>query len=78
MTLTILKIIAVVVILVAMLVILLGIGHMTSGNFETNREDIDELRHDVESKRDVVSNKNIFHEFVEGKEVLKEVPIKKR
>lgn len=66
MTIAILKIIAVVVILVAMLVILLGIGHLSSGSFNTDSSDIDQLRKDVESKRDVVSNKNMFHEFVGG------------
>lgn len=66
MTITILKIVAVAVILAAMLIIILGIGHLLTGSFNTDRDDINQLRHDVESKHDVVSGKNMFHDLVSG------------
>lgn len=66
MVITIIKIISVIVILAAMFIILLDIGHLTTGSFNTDREDIDQLREDVENKRDVVSNKNTFHDLVAG------------
>lgn len=64
MTLTILKIIAVVVILAAMFVILIGIGHLLSGKFDTNAAEIDELRKDVEQRSSVISDNNSFHDFL--------------
>lgn len=66
MTIMILKIVAVAVILAAMLIIILGIGHLLIGSFNTDRDDINQLRHDVESKHDVVSGKNMFHDLVSG------------
>lgn len=69
MTITIIKIIAVVVILAAMLVILMGIGHLYSGNFNTDMGEMDQFRKDVENKEDVVSRASAFHQFLVGRNV---------
>lgn len=66
MTIIILKFIAVVVILAAMLMILLGIGHLFSGNFHSDSEDAEKLRQDVENNTDVVSPRSLFYEFLKG------------
>lgn len=71
MTITIIKIIAVVVILAAMLVILMGIGHLYSGNFNTDMGEMDQFRKDVENKEDVVSSSSAFHQFLAGRSVEK-------
>ena len=60
----ILKLILVIMLLVAMVVILLGIGHLGSGRFETTAEDVDKLRHEVDSSEEVISRRNAFHEFL--------------
>lgn len=62
----ILKIILVVMLLLAMVVLLLGIGHLSNGRFETDASDIDKLRDDVDNREDVISKRSIFHEFLEG------------
>lgn len=64
MIITIIKIIAVVVILAAMLVILMGIGHLYSGNFDTDKKEVDQLREDVKNKEDVVSKESAFHVLI--------------
>ena len=66
MTIIILKFIAVVVILAAMLMILLGIGHLFSGNFHSDSEETEKLRQDVENNEDVVSPRSLFYEFLGG------------
>lgn len=58
------KIILVVVLLVAMVMVLLGIGHLFSGNFNTGQNEIDELRREVLERDEVISPKNSFHDFV--------------
>lgn len=58
------KIILVVVLLVAMVMVLLGIGHLFSGNFNTVQNDIDELRREVRERDEVISAKNSFHAFL--------------
>lgn len=62
----ILKIILVVMLLLAMVVILLGIGHLTNGRFDTDASDIDKLRDEVDNREEVISKRSIFHEFLEG------------
>lgn len=52
--------------LLAMVVILLGIGHLTNGRFDTDASDIDKLRDEVDNREEVISKRSIFHEFLEG------------
>ncbi len=63
-TLSILKIIAVVMILAAMIVILLGISHLFSGNFTSDSEDSVKLKEEIKNEDTVISERNIFHEFL--------------
>lgn len=68
MTITILKAVLVIVILAVMVLVLLGINHFFSGNFDAGSEDADALRHDVEEKKDVLTPENVFHEFIRSKD----------
>ncbi len=52
--------------LLAMVVILLGIGHLSSGQFDTDSSDIAKLRDDVDNREDVISKGSSFHEFLSG------------
>lgn len=61
---TILKLIFVILLLVAMVVILLGIGHLSNGRFETDHTDIDKLREEVDNSDQVISRRNMFYEFL--------------
>lgn len=54
----------VVMILVAMVLLLLGINQLFSGNFDSRKEDIVELREDVEKRKDVITTKSIFSSLV--------------
>ncbi len=63
---TILKIILVVMLMLAMVVILLGIGQLSSGRFDTDTSDIDKLRDEVDNREEVISRRSIFHEFLAG------------
>lgn len=47
-----------------MVVILLGIGHLSSGRFGTTADDVDKLRREVDSSEEVISRRNAFHEFL--------------
>ena len=62
----IMKIILVVMLMLAMVVILLGIGHLSNGSFDTDASDIDKLRDEVDNREEVISKRSIFHEFLEG------------
>ena len=64
---TVIQTIAVLVILAVMVMILLGIGHIFSGDFQTVEEDMDKLRHDVDRRQDVITNRSMFSSLVEGK-----------
>lgn len=64
---TVIQTIAVLVILAVMVMILLGIGHIFSGDFQTEEEDMDKLRHDVDRRHDVITNRSMFSSLVEGK-----------
>lgn len=63
----------VILLLVVMVMLLLGVSHLFSGNFNTKHEDLTQLRQDVEDKDEVISDQSVFHGLVAGKEpVLQE------
>ena len=53
----ILKIILVVILMFAMVMLLLGIGHFSSGQFDTDGTDIAKLKEEVDSKEEVISKR---------------------
>lgn len=63
-TISTLKIIAVVVILLCMIILLLGIGHLFSGNFHTDDVEVRDLRHDIKHKDNVIGEGNVFRPLV--------------
>lgn len=65
-TISVLKVIAVVVILLAMIILLLGIGHLFSGNFHTDVEDVKDLRAEISRKEDVIGEGSVFRNLVDG------------
>lgn len=67
-TISILKVIAVVVILLCMIILLLGIGHLFTGNFHTDDEEVRDLRHDIRHKENVIGDGNAFRPLVEKSE----------
>lgn len=58
---TFLKILLVVVLLIAMALVLLMIGHMAHPEESSTKEDSDRLLHDVETRRRVITSDSIFH-----------------
>lgn len=66
MTITILKAVLVIVILCVMILLLLGISHLTSGSFDSAEDDIDDLRHDLDSRDDVITDPSVFRELVKA------------
>lgn len=55
------------VILVAMVLILLGINYLFSGNLHSDEKETDTFRKEVEHDENVMSKKNVFHQFIDGK-----------
>lgn len=51
--------------MVAMTVILLGIGHLTSGSFQSDNSDLDAFRREVWDKDDVIGQASVFRSFVD-------------
>lgn len=60
----ILKVMLVLIILVAMVMILLGINQLFSGNLQAEEEEINRLRNDVNDKDEVITPQNIFRKFL--------------
>ncbi len=60
---TFLKISLVVVLLMAMALVLLMIGHMAHPEESSTKEDRDRLLHDVENRERVITSNSIFHQF---------------
>lgn len=60
---TFLKITLVVVLLLAMVLVLLMIGHMAHPEDSSTKEDRDRLLNDVENKERVITSDSIFHQF---------------
>ncbi len=71
-TITILKILAVILILAAMIVILLGINHLFSGNFNSTPEDSKKLKEEIRHEDTVISDRNVFHNFIAAMDGKKE------
>lgn len=67
MTIPILKALLVVVILGVMILVLLGINHLFSGNFTVDEADVDNLRNDVMESDDVITDHNVFTDLVKIK-----------
>ncbi len=65
-TISVLKVIAVVVVLLAMIILLRGIGHLFSGAFDTDIEDVKDLRNEVSNKEDVIGDGSVFRNLVGG------------
>lgn len=61
----ILKFILVLIILVAMIIILLGINHLFSGNFSSSEKETSDFRREVREGDDVMSSHNLFHQFLD-------------
>lgn len=64
MVISILQAVIVIVILAVMIVILIGINHMSNGDFTTEESDIEQLRKDVNENDDVITDQNMFTELV--------------
>lgn len=77
MTISIIKAILIIVILAVMVMVLLGINHLFAGNFRADRDDAEQLREDVETKNDVITDNNVFHELVNASEDKRSAESKK-
>lgn len=66
MAISIIKAILIIVIMAMMALLLLGINHIFSGSFKADKDDADRLRSDVETKDDVITDDNIFHDLVKS------------
>lgn len=64
MILGILKILIVVLALAAMFMLLVGIGHLFSGNFRSSRSEMERFREHVRSHEDVLDHSNSFSGFI--------------
>lgn len=64
MVIPILKALLVVVIMGVMILVLLGINHIFSGNFNVNEAEVDNLREDLKKSEDVISDHGVFTELV--------------
>lgn len=64
MTITILKAVAVIIILAVMILILLSVNHFLRGNFGSNQTDIESMRKEVENEENVISDHSVFKELV--------------
>ena len=68
MTISILKIILVLVILAVMIIVLISINHVFAGSFSCDNEDIDELRRDLVDHDEIITNHSSFSDFVRVKQ----------
>ncbi len=58
------KFMLVLIILVAMVMILLGINRLFTGSLQTEEEETNQLRNDVNDKDDVLTSQNVFRKFL--------------
>lgn len=65
MTITILKAVAVIIILAVMIVILLSVNHLLRGDFDSKQADVDRMREELNDSEDVISDHSVFKELVE-------------
>lgn len=68
MLISIVKAILVIVIMIAMVLILLGINHFLHGNNSHLDEEVERMRRDVATRGDVMTEGNVFQEFIPGTE----------
>lgn len=54
----------VLIILVAMVMILLGINQLFTGNLQVEEEETNQLRNDVNEKDEVLTSQNVFRKFL--------------
>ena len=64
MTVSILKAVVIITILGVMVLLLLGISHLFSGQFNSTKEDADHLREEVKESSDVISDNSVFRDLV--------------
>lgn len=67
MTISILKVLLVLVILSVMIILLVTINHFFVHSFDSDDDDIKELRNDIVHNKDVISDKSSFSELVKVK-----------
>lgn len=60
----ILKIVAVVVLLLAMVLVLLGIGHLFNKETLAHDEDVSKLKREMKEREEVISRHSVFHSFL--------------
>lgn len=65
MAISVLKIILVLIILSAMIIILLTVDHFLGHAFESNNDDVEELRHDIKERKNIITDKSTFRHLVE-------------
>lgn len=58
------KIIVMILLIGAMVIVLLGIGHLFHHDDLNTTEDTDMLKHDVDRKENVISEKSVFYNFL--------------
>lgn len=68
MTIPILQAVLVIVTLGVMILVLLGIHHLFSDNFETSASEIEDLRQDVNESDEVITDRSVFSNLVEVRE----------
>lgn len=66
MVISILKVVLVIVTLAGMILLLIGMNHFFSGNFDITDSEIDDMRRDVEGSDDVITERSVFRELVEA------------
>lgn len=67
MTITILKAVLVIVILCVMIMLLLGISHLSAGSFGSDQSEIDDMRNDLDKSDDVITDQSVFRELVKAR-----------
>lgn len=77
MTLSILKIVLVLVLLAGMIILLVTVNHFFAGGFDSDNNDIDELRRNIKDKDEVISDQNVFRNLVKDPVRIDEDPIDK-
>ncbi len=74
---TLIQTVAVLVILAVMVMILLSIGHLFSGDFNTHEEDEQTLREEVDTRREVITGRSLFSNFMPERVASREKYVEK-
>ena len=59
-----LQTVLVIIILAAMVMVLLGVGHLSTGHFHHDDQDLRDFREKVENDDDVITSESSFHSLV--------------